>query len=600
MNADLNIINQKDNDKIVIRRLKKRKLTLQEQYSENFEEWVAYWRENPHRFITDYLGLTLYDFQKVLIWEMNKHPNYCFIGSRGIAKSSLTLDFACQRAILYPNQKILVVCPVKSQSRQFVKKIYEYIKASPSLANEIDIPGIKTGINESKIPFKNGSTIFTTVYSENSLGIRAHILIVDEFVRTEKAVISRVFVPMLSDSRKPRYANLSRGEKMKAYEKEQLMKIYLSSIRRADEWSYDTFCQYADRMTNGNTDYCTTVISYILGVKNGFINRKQVEENFRENMESYNMLLAEYLGLPERGSGNSFFTYPMFSKVRNESRALCCMSDEEFIEFKDNKKKFPYYQEKLPNELRILCMDIAVIESKNNDNTAFFIIRLIPNGGKYTKIVAYADSLHGLNSMVQAKRTKQLFYELECDYCVMDTQGVGIGIFDACTTETYDTERGVTYPAWTVINPDDVKMVNRTIDRNAVPVIYSVRTPIQLKSAMFTNMRNLLTDQDIVLLQDKQEAIEYLVKHYHYYKIEDEDLRSRLINPYVQTNRLIDEATSLEQVVTQGYINLKEKQSNRKDRVMALAYGLWFAKLLENEYITDNSTDTLEDWVFFG
>ena len=78
-----------DADKVVIRRLKRKKITLQEQYNENFEAWVGYWRANPHRFITEYLGLPLYDFQKVLIWEMNNAANYIFIGSRGIAPKRL-------------------------------------------------------------------------------------------------------------------------------------------------------------------------------------------------------------------------------------------------------------------------------------------------------------------------------------------------------------------------------------------------------------------------------------------------------------------------------------------------------------------------------
>lgn len=85
-------------------------------------------------------------------------------------KSTLTLLFCIQRAILYPGQKILVVCPVKSQSRQFIKKIYEFLKKSPNLEREIDVSNIKTGLNESSIPFNNGSTIFTTVYGEGALG----------------------------------------------------------------------------------------------------------------------------------------------------------------------------------------------------------------------------------------------------------------------------------------------------------------------------------------------------------------------------------------------------------------------------------------------
>lgn len=56
-----------------------------EVFMKNFEEWVAYWRANPHRFITDYLGLKLHGFQKILIYLMNFHPNILFVASRGLA-----------------------------------------------------------------------------------------------------------------------------------------------------------------------------------------------------------------------------------------------------------------------------------------------------------------------------------------------------------------------------------------------------------------------------------------------------------------------------------------------------------------------------------
>lgn len=109
------------------------------------------------------------------------------------------------------------------------------------------------------------------------------------------------------------------------------------------------------------------------------------------------------------------------------------MSDDEYVEFKDNKQKWSYYVEKLPNEIRILSMDVAVMESKNNDNSMFWVIRLIPDNGAYKKIVAYGESMHGINSMVQAKRAKQLFYEMECDYFVLDSSGVGVKFALLCS-----------------------------------------------------------------------------------------------------------------------------------------------------------------------
>lgn len=274
------------------------------------------------------------------------------------------------------------------------------------------------------------------------------------------------------------------------------------------------------------------------------------------------------------------------------------MSDYEYAEYKDKKEKWFLYQEKLPNEVRILTADIALLESANNDNTSIWVIRLIPDGGKYKKILAFGESLHGLNSIIQTKRIKQLFYELSCDYAVIDCSGVGQGIFDYATVETYDENRDIVYPAWTVINPEDVKMVNRTISNNAVPVIYSVKTPIQLKSAMFSNMKDILTNNDISLLCETQEAIEYLNQNFGYYNIEDDELRARMLNPYVQTDMLISESINLEQVVTQGYINLKEKSGRRKDRTMSVAYGLWYAKKLEDQKFSDNEDTSILDYIF--
>lgn len=68
-------------NKIYIKRKKKFNITKQEQFMINFEEWVSYWRANPHRFVTEYLGLVLYDFQKILIYQMFMFPKFIFIAS---------------------------------------------------------------------------------------------------------------------------------------------------------------------------------------------------------------------------------------------------------------------------------------------------------------------------------------------------------------------------------------------------------------------------------------------------------------------------------------------------------------------------------------
>ena len=253
------------------------------------------------------------------------------------------------------------------------------------------------------------------------------MLIVDEFVRTEKEVVDRVFKPMLTSPRTPPYRGLSVKER-EQLQPELQRQLFLSSIRSAEEWSYKEFENYAEQMTSGKGMYFTIALPYQFGIRAGYIVKQTVEEQFESTTESWDLLLAEYLAIPERGNANSFFKYSDMDKARTNVKSLTCMTDDEYIEFKDNREKWPYHVEKLSNEIRILTMDVAVIESSKNDNTMLWVIRLIPDNGKYRKILAYGESMHGINSLLQTKRAKQLFYEMECDWFVLDAQGVGVNI----------------------------------------------------------------------------------------------------------------------------------------------------------------------------
>jgi hypothetical protein len=502
------------------------------------------------------------------------------------------LIFAAQRCILYPEQKIVVVAPTKPQSSRFVKKVQELSQKSPNLAAEI--AKVKVGENESKIIFHNGSEIITVPHSENALGARCHILIVDEFVRTDQDILTRVFRPFLTNQRLPPYRELSKTERseygLNEKTKEPNRQIYLSSIRRADEWSYQYFLKYIKKMLKGSSAYTSVALPYNFGVKNGFITPDTVKQSFEENTDGIDILLAEYKCIPEKLIGNSFYKWDAIDKCRDTEKPMVCMSDEEFIKYKDSKSSFPYWTEKQPNEIRILSMDIALVESVRNDNTAFWILRLIPDGnGKYKRKFHFAESLHGINAKIQALRVKQLFYEFDCDYCVMDTQGVGMGVFDICTEETYDNHRGVEYPAWTVTNPDDISKNTRVISENAVPVVYSITTGAEAKSRILVHSREILETGLVSFLVEKEDAMDYLNKHFKYFKLIDEhDLRRRISTPFAQTNQFVNEAINLEQIIVAGRFSAKEKGGRRKDRVMSYAYALDLASKLELELIDSN------------
>lgn len=45
--------------------------------------WGSYYRENPHRFVKDFLNITLKLFQKINIYEMMHNNYFMYIASRG-------------------------------------------------------------------------------------------------------------------------------------------------------------------------------------------------------------------------------------------------------------------------------------------------------------------------------------------------------------------------------------------------------------------------------------------------------------------------------------------------------------------------------------
>ena len=95
------------------------------------------------------------------------------------------------------------------------------------------------------------------------------MLIVDEYVRTDKEVVDRVFKPMLTSPRHPPYRALSKAEREKIGEEPQ-RQLFLSSIRSADEWSYKEFEDYIDKMTDGKLLVARPEIPWedVIGMRN--------------------------------------------------------------------------------------------------------------------------------------------------------------------------------------------------------------------------------------------------------------------------------------------------------------------------------------------
>lgn len=123
--------------------------------------------------------------------------------------------------------------------------------------------------------------------------------------------------------------------------------------------------------------------------------------------------------------------------------------EDAFFDFasisKNRKIKFPMLPAKLANklsnasqvkippkvkgEIRILSADIALMSSKkhNNDATAIFINQMTTTKiGRYLSNIVYSDTCEGLRTNEQALIIRKLFEEYDCDYIVLDTNGMNM------------------------------------------------------------------------------------------------------------------------------------------------------------------------------
>jgi len=131
---------------------------------------------------------------------------------------------------------------------------------------------------------------------------------------------------------------------------------------------------------------------------------------------------------------------------------------------------------------------------------------------------------------------------------------------------------------------NDDKMQERSFDKNAVPLIYSIKVAgasgTQANHEMANYTKTQFEKGKIKLLCSEIEGRDYLIDNEKSLKL-DRDESNRMIASYFQTTRLIYEMTNLEMEIKGGYIKLTEPSGQRKDRYSSLSYPLIYIKGLE-------------------
>ena len=551
--------------------------------------WIAFYRANPHRLAKDYLHLNLHLFQKILIVMMNWSSTTVFIGSRGIGKSFISAVFCVIRCILYPGTKICIASGTRGQSINVLEKIILELKPnSPELSAEIDEKQTKINGTNAQIVFKNSSYIKVVTASDSARGNRANLLLLDEFRMISKDVIDTILRKFLTQKRMPRYEELTKEERKEEYAKEKNKTMYLSSAYFVDHWSYLKCTDTCRFMLDDTKHQFVCGLPYQLSIYEGLLDEDTVADEMAETDFNEIKFQMEYEALWYGNTDGSFFDYNSISKNRRIKFPMLPNKLAEKVNNAQQVKIIP----KQNGEIRILSADIALMSSRrnNNDATAIFINQLNPTkAGRYTSNIVYADTCEGLRTDDQALVIRKLFDEFQCDYLVLDTNGLGLGVYDCLTRDIVDQDTGEVYPAISCCN--NTEMASRCAVIGAEKVIWAIKANAQFNSDCAFLLREAFRSGRIRLLLTEYDAEEALEELKGYNSLPASE-RVQLQLPYIQTTLLIDELTKLQHEESGGKVRIFERSGMRKDRYSSLSYNYYVATQLESKINKKHSVNS--------
>lgn len=559
--------------------------------------WSTFFRRNLHRLAMDYLGIKLHIYQQLILYLMGISQLIVIVASRAAAKSFIIALYACCKAIVKPGSKVVLGSATRGQSKLIIsEKIKnELMNMSPALRKEIR--DIKDSANESIVYFKNGSTIKVFTANQFARGLRSTDAVREEFRQIDKEVDDSVISPFQTIRQAPYMIDpyYSSIEELK----EDPVDIYISSSWFEDgHWMWKLVDQaYYDMLMDGRS--VLLAFDESITLKHNIRTQRQMQQE-KKKQDPLTWQI-EFLNLKVKNNASAFFTYSMLTQNQRLKQVFYPRLDIDVRNGKKNKYAIP----KQEGEIRLVSCDIAFVENKNNDNSIFTCMRLIPetliysNENEevqvvqgYRRIVPYIQSVQGGDTTKQTMAIRRLYEDFYGDYIVLDTRNGGISILDMLGKTIFDEERNTEYSPFKCMNNDG--FADRIKNPNAKPVIYAINATQQLNSDIAFEFRDTLTKGMIDFLVSYNEATEDIFPKSKDYITSQGEYRAFLEQPFFETQLLISETAGLvyEKMQQTGVVKIHEQGANRKDRYTSCSYASYMASLLEKDLYSKNKNKT--------
>ena len=275
---------------------------------------INHCRENPVWAAEFLFGVQLMDFQRYMIHESWTRSFVCWLGSRGIGKTSIGAVFLMLKMMLIPNYNVYIATNSASQSIEVFKKIEDIaLQRIPSFrsvtdifANEVDKPpNSQTGFLHNPVghTFKlyNGSQLTTLSANTTTIRGKRGSVYLDEVAFSTREMINVVenFINVDADFKLgTNYKSLKDPKPM------PLQLLYSSSAGDVDFAFFERYKNFSKRMILGDPNYFVCDFNCDVALNYSSVNGKLIKSHLtREQIEK---AIEEDPELAERELFNKF------------------------------------------------------------------------------------------------------------------------------------------------------------------------------------------------------------------------------------------------------------------------------------------------------
>lgn len=483
---------------------------------------------------------------------------------RAFSKSFISILAMMLECIFIPGTRRFICAPNKKQGAQIAKeKINEIYDKWPLIRREVvrgdidPMPG-NFGSDYVLINFRNGSSFEVCGALESTRGLRKFGGLIDEVRDHEEQPISEIVLPLLNVSRRlpdntvnPREPNqqtifaTSAGTKMSfAYDK--LISVFENSIILPNQ-SFAFGCDYRVPMMHGLVD-------------RKYINNLKMDPSFNE--ESF---AREYMSLWSGASDESWFNFSKMEKHRK-------IKNPEFhANFRAGVNQFYFISVDVARLAG--CQTVACVFRVNIRNDRYY--------ATLVNVIVLGKQMELKTFTQQAIDLKKLIRDYKPRECLIDTNGLGVGLADEMIKVHYD-EHGEMLPAYGFFNDDSYKKVQ---PKDAICILYSMKANGPLNSEIHGTTYARINGGMIQFLIKEQDAKIALLATKVGQKMSIEQRVKRLM-PHEMTSSLFEEMANLRLKRTGSGTDIVLEQINTrfpKDKYSAFSYGIWRIKQLEDE-----------------